>query len=384
MPTVATETLLPPSTANMEEFRREFDALNEAIKRSSVAVKKVLDDIFKGTAKLEKVIAETDGRDKDADPSEHLKDKLDTVIEKVTSTFRKNLEGRVDKVLDAFGDALEGALLGDKTKFKNLGETVKGELAALAQDTLKAVREQLREAIVAPLKKGLRSALDDMFANKEDGSTAGARGKGAATTGGPPSTAEGAPGPFGELTRALGPLVTGIRDTMAELLGGIVRGLAELGKGLGGALSGLMGGISEVLGGILSAGGKLFGGAFDTLGGALSGIFGGISSTLGGLFGGPREHGGPVAPGQAFLVGEAGPELLVPPMAGEIVPNRALGLRSPQQPVNQKFVINVSPGVPEAVRATILSLKPQIQQWAVEGVLAASMRGGAIARMPRI
>ena len=40
-------------------------------------------------------------------------------------------------------------------------------------------------------------------------------------------------------------------------------------------------------------------------------------------FGGARANGGPVAPGQAFLVGERGPELFVPPSAGHISPNGA-------------------------------------------------------------
>lgn len=37
-----------------------------------------------------------------------------------------------------------------------------------------------------------------------------------------------------------------------------------------------------------------------------------------------RQHGGPVWPGAAFLVGEAGPELFVPDRPGHIVPNRRL------------------------------------------------------------
>ena len=50
--------------------------------------------------------------------------------------------------------------------------------------------------------------------------------------------------------------------------------------------------------------------------GGFASVMESILAALGGLFGGPREHGGPVAPGQAFLVGEAGPELFVPPAIG--------------------------------------------------------------------
>lgn len=62
----------------------------------------------------------------------------------------------------------------------------------------------------------------------------------------------------------------------------------------------------------------------DFIGGALSGASGGggiIGNFLGGLFGGARQSGGPVNPGQAFLVGERGPELFVPQSRGNIVPN---------------------------------------------------------------
>jgi hypothetical protein len=54
----------------------------------------------------------------------------------------------------------------------------------------------------------------------------------------------------------------------------------------------------------------------------LGNFFGGL---FGGIFGGGRQHGGPVSPGQAFLVGEAGPELFVPNTSGRIVPQGAGG-----------------------------------------------------------
>jgi hypothetical protein len=42
-------------------------------------------------------------------------------------------------------------------------------------------------------------------------------------------------------------------------------------------------------------------------------------------FGGKREMGGPVGPGQSFLVGEKGPEMFTPSSRGNIVPNNQLG-----------------------------------------------------------
>lgn len=153
----------------------------------------------------------------------------------------------------------------------------------------------------------------------------------------------------------------------------------------------------DAIGDIFAAQMKAAGAASSGAGG-IGGILSGITSALGGLFGGgaptPLQLSGPFQHGGSFVVGGSGApdsrlvsflatpgervDVLTPAQQG------ALGGLTPQQTVNQKFVINISPGVPEAVRAGILQLKPQIQQWAIEGVMAASMRGGAIARMPRV
>lgn len=50
-----------------------------------------------------------------------------------------------------------------------------------------------------------------------------------------------------------------------------------------------------------------------------SGIFSDIGSALG--FGGGRASGGPVTPGNYYVVGERGPEILVPGTAGTVIPN---------------------------------------------------------------
>lgn len=48
-------------------------------------------------------------------------------------------------------------------------------------------------------------------------------------------------------------------------------------------------------------------------------------TTSGSTFGGREAWGGPVMGGQAYLVGERGPEMFVPGSAGRIVPNGAMG-----------------------------------------------------------
>lgn len=50
---------------------------------------------------------------------------------------------------------------------------------------------------------------------------------------------------------------------------------------------------------------------------------GGIAGFFGKLFGGFRANGGPVSAGQAYVVGEKGPELFVPRNSGAIIPNGA-------------------------------------------------------------
>lgn len=59
-------------------------------------------------------------------------------------------------------------------------------------------------------------------------------------------------------------------------------------------------------------------GAVNAVAGRNGGLGDAIAQALGGLFGGARADGGPVAPGQAYLVGERGPEVFRPTSAGVI------------------------------------------------------------------
>lgn len=60
-------------------------------------------------------------------------------------------------------------------------------------------------------------------------------------------------------------------------------------------------------------------------GGLLDKGLGYLGEIFGGLFGGARAGGGPVSRGRAYLVGEEGPEIIVPRQAGYVIPNDALG-----------------------------------------------------------
>ena len=57
------------------------------------------------------------------------------------------------------------------------------------------------------------------------------------------------------------------------------------------------------------------------------------------IFGGYRAQGGPVMPGRAYVVGERGPELMVPQMPGTVIPNNAtnMGSRIAQNPANRRY-----------------------------------------------
>src|SRR5690606_27733362 len=59
-----------------------------------------------------------------------------------------------------------------------------------------------------------------------------------------------------------------------------------------------------------------------------------VGNFLDSIFGGARASGGPVVPGKAYLVGERGPELLVPGMAGTVIPNHRLTPQVTVQVVN--------------------------------------------------
>lgn len=59
-------------------------------------------------------------------------------------------------------------------------------------------------------------------------------------------------------------------------------------------------------------------------------------------FGGFREAGGPVTPGQAYVVGERGPEVIVPQMPGMVVPNQSAIRQSPMNRSQNTYTFDMS------------------------------------------
>lgn len=106
-------------------------------------------------------------------------------------------------------------------------------------------------------------------------------------------------------------------------------------------------------------------------------ITGFITSAVSKAFGlppiaGARAMGGPVTGGKPYLVGENGPELVVPSRNATVLPS---GQGGGSVIVNQ--TINLTTGVQQTVRAEIRSLMPQIADSAKAAVLDAKRRGGS-------
>ncbi len=96
---------------------------------------------------------------------------------------------------------------------------------------------------------------------------------------------------------------TALIDQSARTRDQVVSNYLSLAAGVGDALGQLIGGKT----------GRIIGGIFNLIG------------QVAPLFGGARAEGGPVSAGRAYLVGERGPELVVPRTNGHVVPNHALG-----------------------------------------------------------
>ena len=303
-------------------------------------------------------------------------------------------------------------------RFTDVLESIK-ESESEYQSLLEQIKKMLRESLddekeTPPSPKVVPSRFSPLFDGRGavdahaggglvpvDGSASEAGGLGTLV-----ATFDGGAESVDRLSETMGRFRQVSRDTLEEIdrvataafghLEQVLIGFAETGKFEWRDLARVaLGAIGDIFDAQLKAAG-----AASSGGGGIGGILSGITSLLGGLFGGggttptPLQLSGPFQHGGSFVVGGSGApdsrlvsflatpgervDVLTPAQQG------ALGGGAPQQPINQKFVINISPGVPEAVRAGILQLKPQIQQWAIEGVMAASMRGGAIARMPRV
>lgn len=89
-----------------------------------------------------------------------------------------------------------------------------------------------------------------------------------------------------------------------------------------------------------------------------------------------RANGGPVSGNKPYIVGEKGPELMIPRGGGTVVPNSQMGGGEAPVTVN----VNVTTGVQQTVRAEIANMLPDIANATKAAVIDARRRGGSMAR----
>lgn len=251
-------------------------------------------------------------RDKRLDVTQGLRDQLYQqlqAIEEQTEALGLNAEAQarltakraIDKALLS---SMKGAYEDQHAELIKLAADMNGKLGP-AMDELK----RRQDALNASWQYGAQTALDEYLKQVND--VAG-------------QTNRLFTNAFKGAEDALVKFVTTGKLDFKSLMNSIVAELAraQIQQSITGPLAGMMkGGIAGTGGG-----GSLFG-SFTSLLGSLFG--GGSAYTPPSAIGiGPRAEGGPVSAGMPYLVGERGPEVVVPRASATVVPNSALGGKS--------------------------------------------------------
>jgi hypothetical protein len=203
-----------------------------------------------------------------------------------------------------------------------------GEASARA-DELAASAAAAASAATAPLQS-LQALRDAVAGAGQDPSVPPSGGVGAGGAGGTGGPLAGVDEALGTATKAAGgaaDAIGAVETRAAELAATLQTNVAQ---GLGSLFAGLITGattLKESIGSVIARLGELaLTRGFETL---LAGVgfgtgpLGRIASFLFGAT--PRAAGGPVDAGRPYLVGERGPELIVPRAPGMVIPNHALG-----------------------------------------------------------
>ena len=120
---------------------------------------------------------------------------------------------------------------------------------------------------------------------------------------------------------------------------------------------------------------KFFGGSGIGYGESGSAAIGALVPDLSGNLIPALASGGPLTGGVPTIVGEEGPELIIPGASGTVIPNHALGGGGVTVVQN----LNISAGVAATVRAEMMQMMPTLQRATVAAVADAKLRGGAFA-----
>ena len=175
-------------------------------------------------------------------------------------------------------------------------------------------------------------------------------------------------------------VIEGGLNTMADGFVGVIRGTNSLANAFNNMANQIINDllrmamqkliVDRIMGAIFSTGGSISTASGFTSVGPAAGA-GGASGGGGGVA--HFADGGTARAGRPAIVGERGPELMIPGRTSQIVPNHALG------GVNVTQNINISTGVQQTVRAEIAGLMPQIAEASKNAVVDARRRGGSFA-----
>ena len=150
-----------------------------------------------------------------------------------------------------------------------------------------------------------------------------------------------------------------------------VDAFVDMEMGISGSFKKLLGSIAQD---ILKMTTKLALFGSNGTGGMLGSLFGSLGGMLGKSAGG-RASGGPMNAGSPYIVGERGPELVIPRSNSMVIPNRALAMAGGGQViVNQ--TLNFGEGFELVAKQAIMNMLPQIRETTVAGVRDAQRRNG--------
>jgi phage-related minor tail protein len=116
------------------------------------------------------------------------------------------------------------------------------------------------------------------------------------------------------------------------------------------------------------------------VGGITSAFGGGTFTNVAGLTGGGRASGGSMMAGGSYLVGENGPELVIPRHSGTVVnANQTSGAMAGSGGITVQNNITVTGSDAAMVRQEVAKMIPQITNATKAAVIDAKQRGGQMA-----
>lgn len=168
-------------------------------------------------------------------------------------------------------------------------------------------------------------------------------------------------------------VMQGLGDGMASMEQGVMSIGESIASSLTSAFMGIVDGskkVKDVLKDLLKQiTSMVLSKAFSAL---FGGLFGGGGGFLGRLFGGFRASGGPVTAGRAYVVGERGPELMVPNASGTIVPNHALNDNRGGGSVDVRVAMDRNGNLQAYVERTSGRVSAQVVRAAAPGIVESS------------